>query len=854
MSGPPLGTLGPAALFDALAYGRHPALQAMAAERFEVVAAPGQVLMAAVQPGDVLLWRALGEGGLGSAFMVAAGHLDDADGITAAGYAPDGEGAGYFAYVEPPTPATARLARRIVGTDGRLPADRMLLRPRRAGVATEHSACRCPDDPMPTSGPAGWASGGGLTETVHTVAPVEVAVCTPAPEPDPTGRGPHPPVLAGSNRSSVGYAQVCLNNWMSRFQAGKPCLDTSPATRQFVEAAFARLSANGQLPLVVDCRFGQHTDRATRAFQACKGIGRDGKIGPITWPLLTAYASGAAPPVAAPAFQLLVDADRNGTLVPVPASWTWGTAGQGAVVLVNNDDDGVNGRPDNEDAAIDSGTDIGEVAPLVLAAGGPVPPGGVDVEIRVSDRDSLRIFEANAIAAQEIIGPARGDRFTFRGVTQPRIELAMEGLRYPGRGFSGEVTITVTSTPAGGGSPTTSSTVVRVAPWIVANHLDGAETVFVADAGGFNDRFRRDLGVLVAAAGCRLVEHPISHLDVWVQDCMEFGFASTSSATLRTVLQAPRDRELLPFPRSLLGDDMGFVAQGSVDPFTTYDSTGNLEATPPVTSAVGKHYPLGRIYFCKGTTAEPFDPGVRDFLRAQVVQDPIELDVTWLTVGHVDEVISFVPATAAPGFALLLASPRLGYQILGSVAASNPTARILVARTFPVQNGPPATVGVERSVTDFLALDDDFHPDMRAVNPGRPAASLRRYNDARQADLDALKAVLLPELGLEERHVVEIPSLFMPNPFAPPLADALTGGMVNMLVLNRHCIVPKPFGPVVGGVDQFEKDVGDKLRPLGLTVEFLDCWDEYHVNLGEIHCATNTLRRAPAARWWEFQP
>jgi protein-arginine deiminase len=66
--------------------------------------------------------------------------------------------------------------------------------------------------------------------------------------------------------------------------------------------------------------------------------------------------------------------------------------------------------------------------------------------------------------------------------------------------------------------------------------------------------------------------------------------------------------------------------------------------------------------------------------------------------------------------------------------------------------------------------------------------------------------------------------------------------------------VPKPFGPIVGGVDQFEKDVRDQLSPLNLTVDFLDCWEEYHVFLGEVHCATNTLRKANAVKWWEFTP
>jgi protein-arginine deiminase len=68
--------------------------------------------------------------------------------------------------------------------------------------------------------------------------------------------------------------------------------------------------------------------------------------------------------------------------------------------------------------------------------------------------------------------------------------------------------------------------------------------------------------------------------------------------------------------------------------------------------------------------------------------------------------------------------------------------------------------------------------------------------------------------------------------------------------------VPKPFGPVLGGRDLFEEDLRSELLALGLTVSFLDDWYEYHVNLGEVHCATNTLRRPKAAqwKWWDFAP
>jgi protein-arginine deiminase len=377
----------------------------------------------------------------------------------------------------------------------------------------------------------------------------------------------------------------------------------------------------------------------------------------------------------------------------------------------------------------------------------------------------------------------------------------------------------------------------------------------VVDAGTFNERFRDELRPLVTAAGCTLVEGTIA--DIWMQDCMEFGFANLPGAGVRSVMRAPRNRPLKSFPKTLLDADVGYFEVGTLAPDTTYDSTGNLEATPPVTSAAGKHFPLGRIYFGPGLAPEVLDPDVHEFLRAQVVQAPIELDTNWLTVGHVDEVLSIVPAPDAVGFKLLVASPELGYRILDTVKATDPTAKMLLGRTFPTDTA--GAFDVEQTVAAFLSLADTFHPDLSdAISSGHisyTAKPLRDYNADRQKDIDRMQDTMVAGLGLSPvDDVIHIPAIMMPNPSTPSLADALVAGMVNMLVVNKHCIVPKPFGPVVGGVDQFEKDVQDKLTPLGLTVNFLDCWHEYHVNLGEVHCGTNTLRAPTAAPWWEFQP
>lgn len=563
---------------------------------------------------------------------------------------------------------------------------------------------------------------------------------------------------------------------------------------------------------------------------------------------------GASPRVATTYFRLRVDANRDGAVdtTDPPTTWTWGASGSGAVVLPNFDNDPPGTDVDTADRTIDTGGDASDdVAPLVIE---PVPgttaAAGTRLELSVSPANTVRIFGGHSAGSTEIIGPATGTTHRFPALPTARLQIGMEALRYAGSGFDGKIEIKLkTILPVGGNLEQT--TVVRVAPWIMPNHTHAAEKVFVVDAGSFNSRFRSELRTLVTAAGCTLVEHAGG--DIWMQDAFEFGVSNLPSRGFRTVFRAPRDRPLKTFPRTLLAPDLGYTTQGTLVPDSTFDSHGNLEASPAVTVR-GKHYRFGRIYYGPGRPLDPFDSEVRDFLRAQVVQDPFEVDTSWLTVGHVDEVVTFVPTQATTGnrFKLLIASPRKAYRILDGLARTNPTARMFVGKSLD------GTTSLEATVRAFLTATDDIHPRLRAeIAAGHltyTTRPLRTYNDDRQANLDTIKATMTRELGLSASDIIEIPAIFMPNDFTPQHADALFPGMVNMLVVNRHCIVPKPFGPIVGTSDAFEDDVRSSLTPLGLTVSFLDCWTEYHVNLGEVHCGTNTLRTPNRGRFWLFQP
>jgi hypothetical protein len=533
-------------------------------------------------------------------------------------------------------------------------------------------------------------------------------------------------------------------------------------------------------------------------------------------------------------YHLHTDADRDGSVDASRAGldkWEWGKGKKGAIVYANNDDDGGRSSPDNTDAVINTGNDPDDIAPFEIRRVGPHdPPAGWEgfLEVSAGAEQFIRIFDSRSAGANELIGPATGAKFKLPDLKFSKREFGIEAVRYADSTWDGEAMLTFTLNANG---PTAAEQAkFRVAPWMMPNHLDAATEVFVVDGGAFNSRYRSDLKTMVTAAGCTLNE--FASLDIWMQDCMEIGFSNLPSTGMHAVMRNPRNRPLKIFAKTLLKADFGYHEKGSLVPDTTFDSTGNLECTPPV-----MNFPWGRIYFGPGRPLEEMDDETKAFLKKQIVQKPIEIDTSFLAVGHVDEIITFVKASDRNGFRLLLASPKRAYTILTTNKAAHGSEKMMIGRSFPAGSA-------EVTIKDFL--------DVGVL--GQSAASIKTFNDSAQASIDGVRATFKAELGLSEADIIDVPGLFIPNADSPAFADALTAGMVNMLVVNGHCIVPKPFGPVVGGKDLFEEDLKSSLSSLPVTVNFLDDWKEYHVKLGEVHCSSNTLRTPTRVKWWEFKP
>jgi hypothetical protein len=577
-------------------------------------------------------------------------------------------------------------------------------------------------------------------------------------------------------------------------------------------------------------------------------------------------------------FYLHVDADRDGEVDDDRRNntpWAWGEGGTGAIVFCNNDDDDASGTADNEDNHVNGAGDLSDVAPLEVRRVGSDrdPPDSWQMTLSVSRADCLRIFATRTAAAVEVIGPTTGASLRpalagYRTVTYG-MEAVHHAGRVNGRDFDGliDVTLEVRRFLDPGRNPRNddwiyrSQAQVRVAPWLMAHHCEEAAIVFVSDLGDQNRAYRQSLRGFVQQAGCALVE--VLADDKWMQDCMEIGYTTLpdqpSPRRLPVFLNTARPGALQNYAPGHRAPAVGVFSKGPVGGDVTYNYGGNIEVTPPLRDAEGKVHPWGRIYY--GTSDQhpmsgPIDPELAAFLDRQLIQKAFVLDPSWLVTGHVDEMLTFVPDPNAADpyrrWKLLVVSPGRAYEILDLY---NLNMNVEIFRQFDP---------VAQPVPTFLAGNTRFM-DPQTANY-YTGAWLRQYNQTIQTRMDGVLQALAGEIDFDlVADVVRVPVVFGPYAAEPRLAGALTGNMVNMLVLNGHCIIPKAFGPGPGdrrAVDFFERDLELQLTALGLTCHFLDASD-YHVTHGEVHCSTNTLRRpadagawaaSAAARWWEYIP
>ncbi|KAM4651927.1 protein-arginine deiminase type-2 [Discoglossus pictus] len=535
-----------------------------------------------------------------------------------------------------------------------------------------------------------------------------------------------------------------------------------------------------------------------------------------------------------------VDADRDGVVEknnPHKASWTWGTNGQGAILLVNCDKDSLFSRTvDGGDEIMLSKEDLQDMSRMVLRTRGPekLPTGyHLLLYISASESKNLGVFHYHNKMYSHVLG---GKKLVYKAryTGTNELEFFVEGKQFPDEGFIGLLTIKVSLLEAMvEGIPETpiftDAVTFRVAPLIITpNTLEPVE-VYVCSVKD-NYLFLKEIKSLVSEANYKIqicFEY-VNRGDRWMQDEMEFGYIHAPHKSFPVVLDSPRDGELKDFPiRQLLGPDFGYVTKvAASSEVTSLDSFGNLEVSPPVTVR-GKKYPLGRILIGSSfptSSGRRMTKVVRDFLYAQRVQSPIELYTDWLYVGHVDEFMTFIPTSDRKGFRLLLASPVNCFRIFREKKQEG--------------NGDAAMFqGLETkrwTVTKILSTD-----------------SILQENSYVQHCIDWNRDILKQELGLTEEDIIDIPALFQLEKGGRALA--FFPNMVNMIVLGKDLGIPKPYGPIIKETCCLEDYIISLLKPLDFNCTFIDDVVSYHKKLGEVHCGTNVRRKPFPFKWWQME-
>lgn len=576
-----------------------------------------------------------------------------------------------------------------------------------------------------------------------------------------------------------------------------------------------------------------------------------------------------------PVIDLVVDANRDGVAkASDPADQANETVHDekfGAIFLPNLDDDNGDRVEDFFDLAEIDAEDAKDLAPINLSAWKGAPD-GTTATLAVEPADKIRVWGKvdgswallagsfdtcdgadNCNPSSEVPLPIA---FLRSG-----IELGIEGREFDKdakTGWDGIATLKLTVYDKAGlpvvtkDNPEGSDTVtLEIARWLMNGNTSLFDNFWSMKWSGSSNAgpFNKDLDASSKAQGKVTYATYSNWQDQWTQDFFQTGLVQMPAADgkvqgMRVFNARPwgRDAGVKNQPitwlrNNYLGPDKAILAiYKKAETGNSYDSHGNHDLLPPYTLG-NESYPYGRIITGSGVLPETWA-----FYDAQKVQGPrVLVNTTWLCVGHVDETISYVPATTARGWKLLLADDAMAKEMFEKAVKEGKKTVV-----FPGRNGyvGDKIQSMEQTAEDIL----------------KNADVLQASQEAHVATADQLD-VLKKAIGLTDDEIVPMPFLTENIPDkGGPCKLAYQPGTANSLVMYNDVYVPKPFGMIIDGVDAFEADIttrfSDPAAKLGsdgkgLKAHFVDDWYGYHINMGEVHCGTNAeMGPNPVLKWW----
>ncbi|KAK2761698.1 hypothetical protein FQN54_001526 [Arachnomyces sp. PD_36] len=412
-----------------------------------------------------------------------------------------------------------------------------------------------------------------------------------------------------------------------------------------------------------------------------------------------------------------------------------------------------------------------------------------------------------------------------------------------------------------GETVTTDFVNLRVAPVLTHHHAQRTLEVISTDYNGPEDIFQKDyISNLTHILGEEFPELPLflfeDSYDLWAQDFLEPGYTSmpgpnNETIALQVMIRSAQDsREA----GRLIFEQLRDTGRGAVyypgGPRDGINDFGNLETIPPYTHN-GKEYPAGRIY--QGTHG-PIKPYMLPYFQAQELQDPILLDTNWLSIGHVDEFLTFHPFPSPRGWIAIVADPHAALDILTEAQRLGHGNVRAFSRLNDTRPPPPFLDGIPGGI--------DHVPEY-TINDLLSDTHILSANENFTSRITSNLNIIKNETGLSDSEIYRLPTLFRTGLTFPPgagfgperngssvLGSALYPSGVNGVVFSEtEFLAPKTWGPVIGGRDILAEGIKEVYGRVGYNVRFIDNWYSHHKWGGEVHCGTNT-RRDGSEPWW----
>lgn len=438
---------------------------------------------------------------------------------------------------------------------------------------------------------------------------------------------------------------------------------------------------------------------------------------------------------------------------------------------------------------------------------------------------------------------------------------------------------------------------IRVAPFCLSDNRQGVEsadgsgkTVYVVKDN--NQALRQALEQPVAQGGFGDHVDENQLLSMWMQDKFEIGFASAPYGSLAIVLpiRVPGDQPDTEHwvKRELLTASEGVCWQFPLGSEMSPDRGGNIEALPTPSG--------GTRLLCSTATCTAY----LDFFRAQGVNSPLRLDLSWLAVGHVDEVVSAMP----DGQHVAVPDPELAWALLlqSGVVPGNDLRDFNFNVVMPLQNSPLTAVREAIKTACGITSDPESTPARIAgtgtlQKGGAFTALLEKkrffrieilpngnsyqvqYSDTAEngpwttdptPGIVANDCVFAGAQAYILRHwwgnnvqagdiytffadpacrLLEMPVLYKKEAGVGGKAEYFTANNVNSLIGSA----------AVFTADTNNVTLRDYIKQVYVkagvsTDRIFFCDDSLYANGGgSIHCGTNVRRKLPADKWWDRQ-